>query len=254
MIGRWIFLRDGRLSGRSKLVLAAIFLIALIAAFSLRLALGLADPGGRGITAREVEGTIWDGTIGDLRVGALPLGDVAANLRPLPLLIGRREVHVERLAGTGLAPTGSPAEFSANAAGGEGWLSLSKVQGQVPIGDALGSIPATALGFNDFHAELSDGRCVGAGGQVSLILAPFSELMPGAVALSGTARCSKDALYVPMTGPTGLEHLFLRLEPDGRWRADLVLTGLPVEVTAPLLEAGFAARSGGIGISANGKL
>ena len=47
MIGRWIFLRDGRLSGRSKLVLAAIFVIALIATFPLRLVLGLADPGGR---------------------------------------------------------------------------------------------------------------------------------------------------------------------------------------------------------------
>ena len=249
MIGRWIFLRDGRLSGQSKLVLAAIFVIALIVAFPLRLALGLADPGGRGITAREVGGTIWNGGIGDLRVGALPLGDVAANLRPLPLLIGRREVHIERLATAGAEP-----DFSANAAGGEGWLSLRDVRGQVPIGDALGSIPATALGFNDFHAELSGGRCVEAGGQVSLILAPFSELMPGAVALSGTARCSKGALYVPMKGPTGLENLFLRLEPDGRWRADLVLGGLPVEVTAPLLEAGFAARPGGIGISANGKL
>lgn len=249
MIGRWIFLRDGRLSGRSKLVLAAIFVIALIVAFPLRLALGLADPGGRGISAREVGGTIWDGAIGDLRIGALPLGDVAAHLRPLPLLIGRREVHIERLAMSGAEP-----DFSANAAGGEGWLSLSEVQGQVPIGDAFGTIPATALGFNDFHAELSDGRCVNAGGQVSLILTPFSELMPGPVALSGTARCSKGALYVPMKGPTGLENLFLRLEPDGRWRADLVLGGLPVEVTAPLLEAGFTARPGGIGISANGKL
>ena len=254
MIGRWIFLRDGRLSGRSKLVLAAIFVIALIATFPLRLVLGLADPGGRGITAREVAGSIWDGGIGDLRVGALPLGDVAAHLRPLPLLIGRREVHVERLTAVGAVATGSPGDFSANAAGGEGWLSLRDVQGQVPIGDAFGAIPATALGFRDFHAELSSGRCVGAGGQVSLILAPFSELMPGPVALNGTARCSKGALYVPMTGPTGLEHLFLRLEPDGRWRADLVLSGLPAEVTAPLLEAGFAARPGGIGISANGKL
>ena len=80
MIGRWIFLRDGRLTGRSKLVLAAIFVIALIVAFPLRLALSLSDPGGRGITAREVAGSIWDGAIGDLRVGALPLGDVAANL------------------------------------------------------------------------------------------------------------------------------------------------------------------------------
>ena len=249
MIERWIFLRDGRLSGRSKLVLAAIFVIALIVAFPLRLALSLSDPGGRGITAREVGGTIWDGAIGDLRIAALPLGDVAAHLRPLPLLIGRREVHIERL-----AATGTPGDFSANAAGGEDWLSLSEVQGQVPIGDAFGTIPATALGFNDFHAELSGGRCVGAGGQVSLILSPFSELMPGPVALSGTARCSKGALYVPMKGPTGLENLFLRLEPDGRWRADLVLGGLPVEVTAPLLEAGFTARPGGIGISASGKL
>ena len=253
-MGRWIFLRDGRLSGRSKLVLAALFVLALIVAFPLRLALGLADPGGRGITAREVAGTIWDGAIGDFRVGALPLGDVAANLRPLPLLIGRREIHIERLNATGAPNAGDLGAFSANAAGGDGWLSLSQVQGQVPLGDALGSIPATALGFNGFHAELSDGRCVGAGGQVSLILTPFSELMPGGVALNGTARCSKGALYVPMTGPTGLEHLFLRLEPDGRWRADLVLAGLPAEIATPLLISGFAARPGGIGISASGRL
>ena len=249
MIGRWIFLRDGRLSGRTKLVLAALFVLALIAVFPLRLALGWSDPGGRGITAREVTGSIWSGTIGDLRVGALPLGDVAAHLRPLPLLIGRREVRIERL-----ASPGAPPGFSANAAGGEGWLSLREVQGQVPIGDAFGAIPASALGFRDFHLEMSGGRCVGAGGQVSLILAPFGELMPAPVALSGTARCSRNALYVPMTGPTGFERLFLRLEPDGHWRADLVLAGLPAEVAAPLLESGFAARPGGIGISANGRL
>ena len=82
MIGRWIFLRDGRLSGRSKLVLAAIFVVALIVAFPLRLALGLADPGGRGITAREVAGTIWDGGIGDLRIGALPLATLRRTFAP----------------------------------------------------------------------------------------------------------------------------------------------------------------------------
>ena len=131
-------------------------MIALIVAFPLRLALGLADPGGRGITAREVGGTIWDGAIGDLRIGALPLGDVAANLRPLPLLIGRREVHIARLAAPG-SSGGTPGDFSANAAGGEGRLSLSEVQGQVPIGDAFGTIPATALGFNDFQCGGGNG-------------------------------------------------------------------------------------------------
>ena len=246
MIQRWIFLRAGRLSVATKLTLAALFVLALIAALPLRLALGWSAPGQ--VTARSVVGTIWDGAIYDLRVGALPLGDVEANLRLLPLLIGRREVHVERP-----SATGEP-DFSANGSGGRGWAYLHDVQGQVPLGDGFGQIPASSLGFRDFHVEMADGACREAGGQVTLMLAPFSELMPGAVALSGTARCHKGALYVPMTGPSGMERLFLRLEPDGRWRADLVLAGLPVEISAPLLDAGFSARPGGIGISANGRL
>jgi general secretion pathway protein N len=102
--------------------------------------------------------------------------------------------------------------------------------------------------------RMADGACREAGGQVTLMLAPFSELMPGAVALSGTARCHKGALYVPMTGPSGMERLFLRLEADGRWRADLVLAGLPVEISVPLIAAGFTAKPGGIGITATGRL
>jgi len=246
VIGRWIFVRDGRLSGATKLALALGFVLALIVAFPMRLALAWGAPGQ--LTAREVEGTIWDAVFYDLRVGALPLGDVAAHLRALPLLIGRREVHVERP-----GPSGAP-EFAANGGAGKGWARLHDVDGQVPLGDGFGTIPATALGFKDFHVVMADGRCREAGGQVSLILSPLSELMTGPVALSGTARCSRNALYVPMTGPSGTERLFLRLEPDGRWRADLVLAGLPIEITTPLLEAGFAARPGGIGMTAQGRL
>jgi general secretion pathway protein N len=246
VIRRWIFVRDGRLTGATKLALAALFVAALIAVLPMRLALAWGAPDQ--ISARSVEGTIWSAGIYDLRLGALPLGDVAANLRILPLFVGRREIHVERP-----GPTGSP-EFSANGSGGRGWAHLSDVNGQVPLGDGFGTIPATALGFDGFHVSMASGRCREAGGRVSLILSPFSELMPGPVALSGTARCHRNALYVPMTGPTGMERLFLRLEPDGRWRADLVLAGLPVEITAPLLDAGFSARPGGIGMSATGRL
>ncbi|HUQ14310.1 MAG TPA: type II secretion system protein N, partial [Novosphingobium sp.] len=207
MIGRWIFLRDGRLSARTKLVLAALFVAALVIALPMRLALAWAAP--RALTARTVEGTVWSGLIGDMRLGALPVGDVTAGLRPLPLLIARRELSVERL-----SPAGT-AEFSAIVAGGSGWASLRDVQGQVPLGEGFGQLPATALGFRDFHFATEAGRCREADGQISLILAPLSELIPTPVALSGTARCDKGALYVPMSGPSGMEKLFVRLEPDG---------------------------------------
>ncbi len=248
MIGRWIFVRDGRLRGRAKLVLAGLFLLALFFAFPLRLALGWSGAGERGVTARVVEGTVWSGLVGDLRLGALPLGDVAVGLRPLPLLIGRREFSLERL-----AIPGTP-EFSGIASGGNGWLALRDVQGQVALGESLGALPASALGFRDFAVSMEAGQCRTAKGQVSLILAPLSELVPTPVALSGEARCNKGALYVPMSGPSGMEKLFLRLEPDGRWRADLVLSGLPVEISSPLLDSGFSARPGGIGMSAEGRL
>jgi general secretion pathway protein N len=246
VIGRWIFVRDGRLSGRAKLGLAALASLALIATFPMPVALAWAAAGQ--VSAREVEGTIWSAALYDFRVGALPLGDVAAHLRFLPLLVGRAELHVER-AGAGALPA-----FAADGAGGKGWAWLHDVDGQVALGDGFGAIPATALGFKDFHVRMANGRCQEAGGEVSLILAPLSELMPGTVALAGPARCSKGALYVPMTGPSGLERVFLRLEPDGRWRADLVLTGLPVEISAPLLDLGFSARPGGIGLTATGRL
>lgn len=248
MIERWIFLRDGTLTARTKLVLAALYVAMLIALLPLRLVLGWAHPGPRTFSASAVEGSAWAGRIGDLRLGALPIGNVDAGIRPLPLLMGRPELSMNRPA------LGADPAFSAIVGGGEGSVVLRDVQGQVALRDALGALPAAALGFRDFHMAMSGGRCESAGGQLTLFLSPLSDLMTGQVALTGSARCDKGALYIPMTGPTGLEKLFLRLEPDGRWRSDLILSGLPVEVSTPLLEMGFTGRPGGIGITSRGKL
>jgi general secretion pathway protein N len=248
MMGRWIFLRGGRLAARTKLILAGLFLLALIVMFPLRIALGLIDPGAHGVTARAVEGTIWSGRIGELRSGPLPLGTVEAGMYPLPLLIGRGEIWLRRPAANGAA------SFSANAAGGADWLRLSEVDGTVPLADGLGQLPVTTLGFSGFSYSSEAGRCKAAEGTVSLTLASLTPLLPNDVVFGGKARCDRGALYVPMTGPTGMEKLFVRLEANGTWRADLMLGGLPVEVTTPLLEQGFTGRNGGIGLSATGKL
>ena len=60
-------------------ITVALGLLALIIVMPLRTIVG-----GDGVVARKVEGIIWDGSIRDLRVGRLVLGDVNARLHFLP--------------------------------------------------------------------------------------------------------------------------------------------------------------------------
>lgn len=249
MIERWIFLRDGRLPQRALVALALLFVLFLIALIPLRLALGWAGAGRAGLTAQAVQGTIWAGRIGELKAGPLPLGTVDAGLEPLPLLVGRAEVWLERPGGSNEEP------FRAVASGSGGNLSLRRVSGFVPVSGVAGALPVEAVGFGDFAMTMDDGKCASATGNVTLRLAPVSALLPNAVALTGPASCRDGALFVPMKGPSGMENLLLKVKGSGKWTADLVLTGLPVEVSGPLLDMGFSARGGGgIGLRASGSL
>src|SRR3546814_6559285 len=72
--------------------------ISLVASLPLRLAVGWAASDTRGLGARGVHGSIWGGTIEQMRVGALPLGTLDAALSPLPLLLGRVRLGLARTA------------------------------------------------------------------------------------------------------------------------------------------------------------
>lgn len=244
MIGRWLFLRDGRPPAGALAGIAALFVVFLVLLFPLRQALDLADAADHGISARAVEGPAWGGRIGDLRVGPLPLGTVDAAVRPLPLLMLRGEFAVAR-------DDGVP--FSAILSGGSDRVVLREVKGTVPLPEGLGGLPVSAIGFDGFRFEAEGGSCTAAEGTVSLTLAPLSPLMNGDLVLGGKARCENGRLVVPMTGPTGMESLTLRIGGDGRWTADLALRGLPPEVSGPLLMQGFASRGDAIGVTATGK-
>jgi len=78
---------------RRQLVTASLFLLAVAAIIFMPLRIIL---GGEGMSARKVEGIIWDGSIRDLKIGRLPIGDVNARLHFLPLLIARAEISVSR--------------------------------------------------------------------------------------------------------------------------------------------------------------
>jgi general secretion pathway protein N len=236
MIGRWIFIREQAMDRRGWLGLAALFALALIVLLPLRLVLALAMP--ETVTARSVAGSVWSGRIADLKAGPLPLGTVDAGLEPLPLLIGRPQFVLTREG------------FSARVAPSR----IADANGSVVLPDGLGGLPVTSLGFGDFSAVMDDGHCGEAQGTLSLTLASLGPLLPDAITLSGQARCEKGALVVPMRGPQGMERLTLRLNGDGRWQADLTLTGLPRETADALKSSGFDTRPGGVGIGTGGTL
>lgn len=234
MIGRWIFVRGAAMGRRGWLALAALFALALIVLLPLRLVLALAMPGT--VTARSVEGSVWSGRIADLNAGPLPLGTVDAGLEPLPLLIGRPQFALSREG------------FSAKI----GPSRIADANGSVSLPDGLGGLPVTSLGFGDLSVVMSGGQCSEAQGNLSLTLASLGPLLPDAITLSGQVRCEKGALVVPMRGPQGMERLTLKLSGDGRWQADLTLTGLPQETADAMKSSGFDARPGGVGIRTGG--
>ena len=82
--------------------------------------------GGDGVTARKVDGIIWDGSVRDLRLGKLPVGDVNTRLRFWPLFLGRAELLLSR----GNAP------FAPGMSG-----SISRGIGGVSINDLTATLP-----------------------------------------------------------------------------------------------------------------
>lgn len=236
MISRWIFVRGATMGRRGWLALAALFTSALIVLLPLRLVLALAMPDT--VTARSVEGSVWSGRIADLNAGPLPLGTLAAGLEPLPLLIGRPQFVLSREG------------FSAKVAPSR----LADANGSVVLPDGLGGLTVTSLGFGDLSVVMDGGRCSDAQGTLSLTLASLGPLLPDAITLSGKVRCEKGALVVPMRGPQGMERMTLKLTGDGRWQADLTLTGLPPETADALKSSGFDPRPGGVGIRTGGTL
>lgn len=230
MIGRLIALRDARAPARGRAGLAALFLLALVALLPLRVGAGQMP----GLSAREASGTIWAGRLHAAAYGPLVLGDVDARVSALPLLLGRAEVVLQ----------------------GEGFVArlsrhgVDDATGTLPVGADLGALPVEAMTFEHFAAAFRDGDCDAAQGRVGLTLA-----MPGAapLVLSGEARCAGAALLLPLRGPGGMERLDLRLTGDGRWRADLVLSGLSSEAAAPLRAAGLAARPDGLVLRTGGR-
>lgn len=195
--------------------------------------------GGEGVLARKVDGIIWDGSIRDLRLGKLPIGDVNARLLVGPLFLGRADIILSR----GNAPY-RPG-FTGTVSRGVGGMSVNNLNATLPVAALFAPFPAENIQFEGFFAKFAAGRCMQAGGQVRLNM---SETLPGLNlqnGMLGQPRCDGAGLLLPLVSQSAMERADIRLSADGSYTVTITLETDAAGQGTMLTLAGFRPVAGG---------
>lgn len=229
-------------------LIALVLLIALIALLPLRIAFAISGLGGGAVSARSIEGSIWSGTIRDLRLGRLSLGDMDAALSPGALLRGDTVLALARPANL---PGQPPLTFDLGHSG-EGVV-VRGATGEVATADLFAPLPLRSLSLEAVTIEFSGDACTTASGAVRVNIEQSLFGITLQRGLSGTVRCDGDAVLIPLKGQSGLEQMDIRITGNGRYTADFRLGGLPPGAGAALGALGFRLDGDAMAISINGR-
>lgn len=226
----------------AALLLVGGFLFVLIALFPLRVALDCLDFDRQGLSARTVTGSIWAGALHDARLGPVALGDMKARLRPLPLLLGRASMVLER------DDAARPLEGVVSLS--RGGFALDDVTGSLDNVLAAAPVPIARLDFDDVDLRFDEGRCKSAAGSVRAAIA----LPLGSAELRGDLRCTAEGLLIPLAGPSGTQRADLLVRADGRYRIGLRIPASDPAAARLLGAIGFRASPAGHVLNVEGRL
>jgi general secretion pathway protein N len=199
------------------------------------------------ITARKVDGIIWDGSIRDLRLGKVAVGDVNARLLFSPLFMGRAEILLSR--GNSPFVPGINGSVSRGISG----VSVRNLFATLPVGVLLAPFPAENIQFEGFSARFADGKCMNAGGQVRLTL---SDTIPGLNlqnGMLGQPRCDGAQLLLPLVSQSAMERADIRVSADGSYTVTVMLNADLGGQAAVLSLTGFRPVDGGYRLLQKGR-
>lgn len=201
-------------------IFAGALVIALLLFLPLRLVLALA---GDTVSARSVQGTVWNGRLIEASIAGQSLGDLDAGLSLFPILTGKARVKVD-----GAVLHGAIVTSFAGRGGDIDSLNL-------PLGMAFGPIRLEALEVSDAHIRYHGNNCTKADGRVSV---QFGSVL-GAQRLSGTLRCSGTSLAVDLLSQSAMERLSLRFSDPNHYQALLAIRAADTDQATRLAAAGF---------------
>lgn len=227
-----------RLPLRRTVFFLAALALALLVLLPLRMAAGWFEMGGRGLAAREAEGSLWFGRLREARFGPVLLGDVDARLNVLPLFLGRARLSLHRDAEAGGAFDGAVLVTRHS-------FGLEDLTGQVQARGLFGPLPVATLDLTDVSVHFEGEQCESAEGQVRAGLSGEAAGLTLPSGLSGTLRCQGGAVMLPMAGQSGQEQVNISVEASGRWRVEIVMRATDPATIQRLTAAGFAPGAGG---------
>lgn len=233
---------------RRRLPFAAILiaLILIVATFPMRLALAMAGAEGSGLTAREVNGSVWAGELIEARLGALPLGNVKARLSPLALLGGDVELAFNR-------PDPRLGELAGRLHGSDP-RGLSALSGTTSLSGGLGLVPVDSLRFEGAEVRFDErGRCTKASGRVQLTVGTSIAGLDLSRGLIGTLRCVEGRAQTALTSQSGMERLILSFDGSGAYRAEFAITADDPVMASALTAIGFRAGNNGFVLVSSGR-
>ncbi len=230
--------------GRTLFFVCA-FLFSLLALLPLRLALDWLGMDERGFAAREAQGSIWLGSVSEAQIGTVALGDLTAQLRTLPLFLGRARVDLSR--------TDEANRLVGSATVSRHSFGIDDMTARLELGSALAPLPVGGVDLSDVTAHFADGLCTSAEGLVRADVAAdvAGITLPGG--LSGNARCDRGALLLPLVGQSGMEALNLRLFEDGRYEVELAIRPVDDAMRDRLVAAGFGVSANGYALRSSGR-
>ena len=225
----------------------AVFVVALVDFLPLRLTMGWFALGDTGLAAREVQGSVWAGSMREARFGDVALGDLDAGLSPLRLLLGRARID---LSGQSAAPerhVHGAIEVSRHSFG------VDAMTAMLPTGDVFAPLPVSALDLSEVSLRFRDGSCERAEGRMRAMLSGDLAGVDLGHEMSGVARCDGGALLLPLTSQAGTESAALRLWNDGRFRAELTMQPSDAADIPKLVRNGFQPATNGYLLAIEGR-
>ncbi len=229
-----------RLSRRWIMFTLTCFFIAFLVFMPLRFALGLAMPDKSTVNAKSVQGTIWSGSITDLKAGSLSFGDMRAGLAFLPLLTGRMDYR--------MSIDGLPANQGFTGTIGNGWggFQANQITGTANYVSGGDMLPLSGIEFQNFSVRFAGSGCRNASGSVRLILKTGA--IPGINIDSGflgSAKCRGGKLFLPLVSGSAMERVDITIDAKGEYALSLTLNNADPNAAAMLSLAGFQPISGG---------